>query len=114
MVQLEDCQSECFRFRPETVQIEVGMKVTWVNQGLFAHTVTAYEDRIPDEAEYFASGGFESEQAARDGYWDEKKGIVEKGEPYSHVFEVPGEYHYFSVPREDPDTGPMLGVVEVL
>lgn len=112
MVNIDDCQESCFRFRPETLEIEVGMRVKWVNLGRKPHTVTAYEDRIPEEAEYFASGGFEGEQAARDGYWEEKKGIVDPGSPYTHLFEVPGEYDYFCVPHEE--LGPMVGTVNVL
>ena len=52
-------------FEPKTATIKPGETVTWTNESEIKHTVTAYEDEIPDEAAYFASGGFESERVAR-------------------------------------------------
>lgn len=95
-------------FDPETITVSVGDTVTWDNVGTVAHTVTAYDDGIPDGADYFASGGFGSEQAARDGYPGE--GTVESGETYSHTFETAGTYEYFCIPHESSG---MKGTVEV-
>ncbi|NIS35939.1 MAG: copper-binding protein, partial [Actinobacteria bacterium] len=71
-------------------------------------SVTAYEDGIPDGAEYFASGGFDSEQAARDNYPQE--GDIPGGESYQYTFETTGEYEYFCIPHESAD---MVGTVTV-
>lgn len=84
-------------FDPDSLTISAGTTVTWENVGVVDHTVTAYEDKIPADAEYFASGGFESEGSARD---NQQAGFVGEGETYSHTFEVPGSYEYFCIPHE--------------
>lgn len=84
-------------FDPDDTQVEPGTTVTWENVGSIGHSVTAYEDEIPEEAEYFASGGFEEEAAARSGY---PEGDIPGGESFQHTFEVEGEYGYFCVPHE--------------
>ncbi|MFC7155192.1 plastocyanin/azurin family copper-binding protein [Halomarina halobia] len=86
-------------FEPPEYEVSVGDTVVWGNNGSRSHSVTAYESGIPEGTEYFASGGFESEQAARDGYWD-GEGVIYAGETYEHAFEAPGEYNYFCVPHE--------------
>lgn len=60
--------------------------------------MTAYGDKIPKSAEYFASGGFNSEEKARSA-WPE--GSVEPGGTYKHTFKATGEYQYFCIPHED-------------
>ncbi|MDY7083266.1 MAG: plastocyanin/azurin family copper-binding protein, partial [Halobacteria archaeon] len=95
-------------FEPKRIKVSPGTTVTWKNVGTIGHTVTAYEDKIPDGATYFASGGFNSEQAARDGYPD--KGNIPKGETYEHTFETKGEYKYFCIPHE---LNGMVGYVKV-
>ena len=97
-------------FRPTELTVKTGETVVWRNTGSRRHTVTAYEDQIPDEAEYFASGGFDSEQAAREGWMDGLKGRINAGATYEHTFEVPGEHHYFCIPHEP---GGMTGKVVV-
>jgi len=47
-------------FAPKQIEVEAGTTVTWENVGAIGHSVTAYEDNIPDGAAYFASGGFDS------------------------------------------------------
>ena len=94
-------------FDPDEVTVSVGDTVVWENVGVVGHTVTAYADRIPADADYFASGGFDAEEAARSGYPD---GDVPGGETYEHTFEVPGTYEYFCVPHEAAD---MVGTVVV-
>jgi len=94
-------------FDPDEISIEPGDTVVWENVGSIGHTVTAYEDDIPEEAEYFASGGFESEQAARDAY---PEGDIGGGDSYEHTFEVEGTYEYFCIPHESAG---MLGTVNV-
>ena len=97
-------------FRPAEFEVQAGETVVWANTGNRRHTVTAYEDQIPDEATYFASGGFDSEQAARDGWMDGFEGRINAGKTFEHTFEIPGEYHYFCIPHEP--TG-MVGKVVV-
>lgn len=94
-------------FDPAEISIEPGDTVVWENVGSIGHTVTAYEDDIPEEAAYFASGGFDSEQAARDAY---PEGDIGGGDSYEHTFEVEGTYEYFCIPHEGAG---MLGTVNV-
>lgn len=95
-------------FVPKTLSVSVGDTVTWKNVGSVGHSVTAYGGEIPDAAAYFASGGFDSEQAARRGYPAE--GDIPAEETYEHTFEVAGTYEYFCIPHEATD---MIGTVEV-
>ena len=95
-------------FDPEEITIAPGDTVVWENVGQVEHSVTGYEDEIPDGAEYFASGGFDSEQPARDAYPDE--GAIAGGESYEHTFETEGEFGYFCIPHESVG---MVGTVIV-
>ena len=94
-------------FEPKTATIETGETVKWTNESDIEHTVTAYEDEIPDEATYFASGGFESERAARNRVTE---GLIAPGEDYEHTFDQPGTYGYFCIPHESSG---MVGTVRV-
>lgn len=99
-------------FVPDVIEITVGETVVWRNTGSRNHTVTAYENAIPDDAEYFASGGYESEEAARDG-WSSKledSGTMRPEDEYRHTFDVPGKYSYFCIPHEPAG---MIGSVVV-
>jgi plastocyanin len=95
-------------FEPETLTVSTGTTVTWETVGAQGHSVTAYEDDIPEDADYFASGGFDSQQAAVDAYPSE--GNVPSGESYEHTFEVAGTYEYFCIPHE---ASGMVGTIEV-
>lgn len=96
-------------FDPPRLVVDPGETVTWWNNDILRHTVTAYEERIPDEADYFASGGFDSETAARG---EESQGeILESGDRFEHRFTTPGHYHYCCLPHEDMDT--MAGTIVV-
>jgi plastocyanin len=94
-------------FAPETVTVTPGGVVRWENGANITVTVTAYGETIPRSVGYFASGGFDSEDAAREAY---PKGGIASGESYEHVFETPGTYEYFCVPQEGAG---MTGTVEV-
>ena len=96
-------------FEPNRIEVAVDETVVWRNTNSRAHTVTAYEARLPEGADYFASGGFDSEQAARDGYLNWEGAIPSRG-TYEHAFTVPGQYDYFCVPHE---RGGMVGTVVV-
>ncbi|MEF8818623.1 MAG: plastocyanin/azurin family copper-binding protein [Haloferacaceae archaeon] len=87
-------------FDPSAVTVSAGETVVWRNTSTRAHSVTAYEDAIPDGADYFASGGFESETAARDGWANGLTGNVTSGDEFTHRFELPGTYEYFCIPHE--------------
>ncbi|SEO35297.1 Plastocyanin [Halogranum amylolyticum] len=96
-------------FDPFEFTVEVGDTVTWYNGSTRLHTVTAYENAIPEEAAYFASGGYEDEAAAR-AAWENGNGGITSGETYSYTFEVPGEYEYVCIPHEQ---GGMVGTIVV-
>ncbi|GAA0284697.1 plastocyanin/azurin family copper-binding protein [Halobacterium noricense] len=98
-------------YEPERIEVEAGTTVTWETTGAVGHTVTAYEDNIPDGASYFASGGFNSEQAAIDGYNSGQEGNVPQGETYEHTFETTGTYEYYCIPHE---MSGMVGYVRVV
>lgn len=99
--------TDTLKYVPETIEVGVGETVTWETVGAVAHSVTAYADRIPAEADYFASGGFDSQGAASEAYPD---GAVGQGETYEHTFDVPGTYEYYCIPHE---SGGMVGEVVV-
>lgn len=96
-------------FRPDTVTVSVGDEVVWENTSTRAHSVSAYADGIPESAAYFATGGFDSERAAREA-WDDNEGVITNGQQFAHRFETPGTYAYFCIPHE---TAGMVGSVVV-
>jgi plastocyanin len=85
------------RFDPVESEATAGDEVVWGNTGSRPHTVTAYDDGIPEDAAYFASGGFDSQDAA-EANWPDQGGIA-SGETYSHTFETPGRYDYYCIPH---------------
>lgn len=93
-------------FRPDVFTTPVGETVTWKNDGSRGHTVTAYDEAMPEGAAYVASGGFDDEASARQAWEHDKGGIIEPGAVFQLTFEVPGRYTYFCVPHED---GGMIG-----
>lgn len=95
------------RFEPETITVSAGETVTFVHDDGEQHTVTAVEDSIPDDAEYFASGGFESEREARESL---SEGLLAQGETFEVTLEVPGTYEFFCIPHEQSG---MRGTIEV-
>ena len=96
---------------PETITIEPGDTVVWKNTSSRRHTVTASSrEALPDGAEFFASGGYDSYEEAEDAWLDDFGGQVDTDETYSHTFEVPGEYSYVCIPHVDAG---MAGTVVV-
>jgi plastocyanin len=95
-------------FQPVEYETSVGETVVWGNVGSRGHSVTAYEAEIPDRAAYFASGGFDSEDAAIGGW--PNQGNVRAGETYEHTFDTPGEYGYYCIPHE---AAGMVGTIVV-
>jgi len=97
-------------FVPETLPVEPGTTVVWRNTSTRGHTVTAYEDTLPEGAAFFASGGYESEAAAREAWQDDSGGRLETDDTFEHTFEIPGEYGYVCLPHEE---GGMIGTIVV-
>jgi len=97
-------------FEPEALTIQQGETVAWEYVAGDPHNVVAYEDEIPEDAEYWASGGFENEEAAREG-WENGEGVLhQSGQVYVHTFETTGTHEYFCVPHE---AAGMVGSVTV-
>jgi len=86
-----------FAYDPARITVDAGTAVRWENDSDVGHTVTAYGGGIPADAVYFASGGFDTERAARDAV---AGGLVAAGDAYEHAFDTPGAYDYFCVPHE--------------
>ena len=91
------------RFTPDVAVVQAGTTVTFVNESSEAHTVTAY-DGAPA---YFSSGGFGSEDEARDNL---AGGLIGQEGDYQVTFDEPGTYNYFCIPHEDQG---MQGRIEV-
>lgn len=105
-----DVGTTAVAFEPDRITVGVGDEVVWQNTSSRSHTVTAYESGIPDGARYFASGGYDSERAARTAWRRNLGGKIETGERFSHTFEAAGTYRYFCIPHEQAG---MVGSVEV-
>ncbi|GGJ08912.1 hypothetical protein GCM10008995_18510 [Halobellus salinus] len=97
-------------YDPTEITVSVGDTVVWANTSSRGHTVTAYDSGIPDEAAFFASGGYDSTEAARDAFGSELGGLIDSGDTWSHTFEVAGEYEYVCLPHE---ASGMVGTVVV-
>ncbi len=95
-----DVGMSTIEFRPEEHTVSAGDTVVWRNTSKQGHTVTAYDDGIPDEAGYFASGGYDSESAARDAWSDRAGGVLTQGQTFEYAFDVPGTYEYVCLPHE--------------
>lgn len=87
-------------FEPEIVEIEEGETVRWKNETSMLPTVTAYEDEIPEDGAYFASGGYSSEPFATMIY--PFGGALDHGEFFDHTFHTAGKYPYYSISPEHP------------
>ncbi|MXR51193.1 DUF5059 domain-containing protein [Halovenus sp. WSH3] len=96
-------------FDPEELTVRQGDTVAWRHAAGEPHNVVAYEGAIPSDAEYWASGDFDSESAAREG-WENGVGAVQSGQSYVRTFDTPGEHNYFCVPHE---AAGMVGTIVV-
>lgn len=86
-------------FDPPELTISHGDTVAWVHAAGEPHTVTAYEDGLPADAPYWASGGFESEADAEAG-WEDGRGALVPGTAYVRTFETTGRHEYYCIPHE--------------
>jgi len=96
-------------FEPAEITVSASDTVAWKFVGGEPHSVSASEEKIPDDAEYWASGDFDSEDAAREG-WENGIGAVQEGQSYVHTFETPGKHGYVCIPHE---AAGMVGTVVV-
>ena len=94
-------------FDLEKLTIAPGDTVTFVNESGASHSVTAYEDEIPEGAEYFSSGDFSSEQEARDSV---SEALLDPEATLEVTLDEPGTYRYFCIPHESQG---MTGTIEV-
>jgi plastocyanin len=97
-------------YAPKKAKVSKGTTITFENTGSIGHTVTAYGDKIPDGASYFASGGYDSEKKATKAYENEQGGNVPKGETYEVTLDTAGEYEYYCIPHE---LSGMTGTIKV-
>lgn len=84
-------------FEPSEITVELGDTILFKNDSRAAHSVTAYEDGIPKGADYFSSGGFKSEQAAREGVG---AALIKPDDSFELTLDEPGTYRYFCIPHE--------------
>jgi plastocyanin len=89
-----------FRFDPAEVTIKAGQAVRWVNAGRSPQTVTGDPARAKDTSHVALPSGAQP--------WD--SGVLNAGDEYVHVFDIPGDYVYFSIPQEQAG---MIGRVVV-
>ncbi|QPV63478.1 halocyanin [Halosimplex litoreum] len=88
------------KFDPARIEVPPGTTVRWKNTSSHAHTVTAYEDEIPDEAAFWSTGDFDSQAAAEDGWLGGNEGAIYEDQTYEHTFETVGTHAYFCIPHE--------------
>ena len=103
MVEMTDAQ----RFDPAEITVEAGQTIEFTNDSSELHTVTAYEGELPPGADYFASGGFSSEEEARANL---SEGLIDPGDTFEVTLDTPGRYAYFCIPHESQD---MTGSITV-
>jgi plastocyanin len=94
-------------FDPKEITVDAGETVTWINDSEESHTVTAFDDGIPEGAEYFDNGGAEDEDEARDAVGDN---LMQPGDTFEVTFDEPGTYRYLCIPHESHG---MVGTVTV-
>jgi plastocyanin len=90
---------EAATYEPAELTIEAGETVAFEFASGEPHTVTAVGNAIPAAAAYWASGGFDSEEAARAG-WEAGEGAIKSGQSYVHTFKETGEHEYVCIPHE--------------
>ena len=77
----EESYGGSYWFDPIGLYVPVDTTVTWISLRGTPHTATAYEDRIPEEAEPFDSPSLIENQT------------------YEYTFTVPGTYDYVCLPH---------------
>jgi plastocyanin len=100
------------RFKPSTLEVAPGTTVVWRNTSKQGHTVTAYEDGIPAEADYWSTGDYDSESAAREGWRSSGGGRLAAGDTYEREFTVVGSHNYVCIPHEQSGMAGAITVTE--
>ncbi len=70
------------RFEPKELSVKVGDTVTWVNDEDIYHNVKTLKKDLPEGAEPLKSPG-----------------LYKKGDEWTYIFKISGEYNYFCVPH---------------
>ncbi|WP_135851656.1 DUF5059 domain-containing protein [Halorussus salinus] len=96
-------------FEPAELTVKKGDTVAFEHVGGEPHSVTADDEKIPDGADYWASGGFDSQEKAVKG-WESGRGAVQSGQSYVHTFETKGTHEYYCIPHE---AAGMVGTIVV-
>ncbi len=81
------------RFDPDVLTIGAGTTVTWTNNSPMPHTATGDPEQNPVAAshpEYIA---------LPDGAAPWGSDMLQPGDSYSYIFDVPGEYKYICIPH---------------
>lgn len=99
------------RYDPARIEVEPGTTVVWRNTSSHAHTVTAYEERLPDGVDFWSTGGYETQSAAESGWLSGSGGALYQGDTYEREFTVLGEHPYYCIPHE---ASGMVGIVAVV
>ncbi|WP_128477990.1 DUF5059 domain-containing protein [Halorussus pelagicus] len=86
-------------FDPAELTVQQGDTVAFEHAAGEPHSVTAYGEKIPEGANYWASGDFDSQEAAAEG-WENGSGAVQSGQSFVHTFETTGTHEYFCIPHE--------------
>jgi amicyanin len=76
-VQTDTVDIASFAYKPATITVKVGTKVTWTNQDSVQHTITTNEG-TPAKID---------------------SGLLSKGESFSYTFDKAGTYTYFCEPH---------------
>jgi plastocyanin len=84
-------------FTPGEVTVKAGENLEFRNDSGAAHSVTAYDDGVPEGAEYFSSGNFKDEAAARESVGAT---LIKPDDTYELTLDEPGTYRYFCIPHE--------------
>lgn len=88
------------RFEPDSIEIEVGQTVVWVNESEKVHTVSTHPREAAQEEHAIVPEGAE--------HWDSSN--LGPGDSFKRTFTVPGVYKYYCHPHENMA---MLGEVIV-
>lgn len=83
------------RFVPQTLEVEVGDKVTWTNLDSVGHTVTPFDSDV---------WGTEGSGSARED-------LMGRGDTYSFTFTEAGTYEYRCIPHSGPDGDGYVGMI---
>ncbi|MDQ3661216.1 MAG: plastocyanin/azurin family copper-binding protein [Actinomycetota bacterium] len=84
-------------FTPAEVTVKAGENLEFKNDSGAAHSVTAYDDGVPEGGEYFSSGHFRDEEAARESVG---ASLIKPDDSFELTFDGPGTYRYFCIPHE--------------